>query len=428
MPPNNLPQEKTGVISSIAFGGKGITRDDQGKVFFVPFTAIGERVCYAVQKEKKQYGEGELLKILEPSPMRTTPLCPYFTRCGGCQLQHLLYEEQVRIKQSSVIESLRKTYPEASLNLNPSATPWEYRRKIELTLRPGKRGFDCGYIQTDHKSLIEIEQCPIFLPPNHPVILKVATIAKEFHASKDNEGRVALIKQGEDTVMVNFDFKHCPPNAEKVLSNIKTSLIRGIRLSSPERKIYYGDKTLSVALEGMELIFHPDAFIQNHPEESRMIYKKIAEIVKDAHPFRALDLYSGIGISTLLIAPYCGFVDSVELSKHAHIAAVENGKKQGFKNCLFHMGFVEDHIEKLLTQKPTLAICNPPREGLSQEVCNKLSESELKDLIYISCHPATLARDLKFFKDKGFKWKFGQAFDMFPQTGHVETLVHIEKI
>jgi 23S rRNA (uracil1939-C5)-methyltransferase len=141
-----------------------------------------------------------------------------------------------------------------------------------------------------------------------------------------------------------------------------------------------------------------------------------------------IDLYSGIGISSLLAAPYCDEIDAVELNRHAVQLANANASANQLTNIHFHAGKVEEVLGRLLKKEPALALCNPPREGMDKSACSLLAASSVQDILYISCHPATLARDLKIFKEAGFSYKEGKGFDMFPQTGHVETLVWIKRL
>lgn len=420
-----LPIE--GEITSFAFGGKGILRNAEGLVVFVPFTAPGEKVSYCITKQKKQYAEGELLKVLKASPHRITPLCPYFTQCGGCQLQHLDYPYQVTLKQQSVQEALVRVYPEVKVECAPSATEWNYRRRIHLTLKPAKEGFESGYITTDHHSLIQVQQCPIFLPADHPLIPQVARIAKKLNAQPENNGKATLIKLQEDRFLVHFHFKQFPKNAEKVLKDSLSLPIAGLCLSAPGHEIKIGEESLNFAIGDLSFRYTPRAFIQNHPEESQLIYQSIQDQIEASKPDLLLDLYSGIGITSLLASPHCQSIDAVESNREAISLAKQNASANNRKNILFHQGLVEEKLIQLLKKKPDMAISNPPREGMEKIACEMLASSTVKRLIYISCHPATLARDLKFFKEKGFKLEMARAFDMFPQTGHIETMAILSR-
>lgn len=416
-----------GIITNLAFGGKGILRTYEGKVVFVPFTIPGERIRYTISKDKKHYAEGDLTEVLDPSPERITPICPYFTKCGGCQLQHIDYPGQVKYKLASIEQTLRTVYPEASIQMNPSRSPWEYRRRIHLTLRPTQNGFITGYIGQDNHSLVQVEQCPIFAAPDDPVVKRAAHIASQLQADRGNSGKALIIKTTDGKFLLHFHFKQCPKNAKDVLSGSLKNPIMAIELSAPRTHLKYGKSVHAMDIEGIQVAFSSEAFVQNHPDESALIYLNIKQYVESIAPKRMLDLYSGIGISSLLASPFCSEIDAVEWNRYAVQLANENASANQLANIHFHEGKVEDLLSKLLKKEPSLALCNPPREGMDKMACNLLAASKIQDLLYISCHPATLARDLKIFKEAGFNYKEGKGFDMFPQTGHVETLVWIRR-
>jgi 23S rRNA (uracil1939-C5)-methyltransferase len=416
-----------GTIQDLAFGGKGILRNSEGKVVFIPFTIPGERIRYAITKDKKHYAEGALTEVLDPSPERITPACPYFTKCGGCQLQHIDYQAQVRYKKAAIEQALRTVYPDASIQMSPSRTPWGYRRRIHLTLHPTQNGFITGYIGQDNRSLVQVDQCPIFTSPDDPVIKITAEIAARLQATRTNSGKALLVKTGTEKYLLHFHFKELPKNAKEILSKSLKDPISAIELSAPRSHLSYGKNQLSMSIEGLQVSYSSDAFVQNHPDESALIYQEVVHLIKKISPEKMLDLYSGIGVSSLLAAPFCKEIDSVELNRHAVKIAKENASANQRGNICFHEGKVEEALTKLLKKNQTLALCNPPREGMDKAACHLIAASTVQDLLYISCHPATLARDLKIFKESGFIYEEGKGFDMFPQTGHVETLIWIKR-
>jgi 23S rRNA (uracil1939-C5)-methyltransferase len=420
------PQPLKGKISSFAFGGSGILKTDEDMVVFIPFTAPNESVSYEIVKQKKRYAEGKLLQVLEPSPHRIEPRCPYFTTCGGCQLQHLDYPYQATLKKQAVQEALQRVYPEVETEMVPATSAWSYRRRIHLTLKPLDKGFAVGYISYDNESLVEVDQCPIFLPAKDLIFKQVREIAKQFDSEPSNSGKAALIKMDDQGFLLHFHFKKAPKNAEKVLKEALKLPLSGIFLSAPGKEFRFGEESLTFALDHFSFRYTPRAFIQNHPEESALIYHAIREEVKATQPPVLLDLYSGIGITSLLAADYAGKIEAIEANREAIKLSQQNAEANG-KKISFHLGLVEKKLPEILSKKPFMAISNPPREGMEPSACTMLAESSIQKLIYISCHPATLARDLNVFKANGFILKKSRAYDMFPQTGHVETVAFLEK-
>lgn len=417
-----------GEISSFAFGGKGILRTQEGMVVFVPFTAPGEKITYTIAKKKKHYAEGQLLKVLQPSKHRIKPLCPYFLKCGGCQLQHLDYPYQMLLKQQTVQEALSRVYPHVEVAASPSKQQWNYRRRVHLTLKASKQGFEAGYIGEDNQSLVTVQECPIFLPSQHPLIPLIAAMAKKLHADPENSGKVALIKLHEEKFLAHFHFKRLPKNSEEIAKEFLQAPLAGILFSAPGKEIRCGEESLLFTIDNFSFKYTPRAFIQNHPDESLLIYQTIQQEIKAFKPRVLLDLYSGIGVASILAAPHTHSIEAIEANKEAVSLAKQNAVINSCKNIRFHQGLVEEKISQALTKKPDMAISNPPREGMERTACEKLAGSSIQRLLYISCHPATLARDLHLFKEKGFDLSQAQAFDMFPQTGHIETLVILNRI
>ena len=155
----------TGTVSNIAFGGEGIIRNE-GLVTFIPYAAIGDQLSYRIKEQKKNFAKGEIVNILQPSPQRTEPLCPYYGICGGCQLQHVNYDAQLEYKRQWVEDALKRQAGFTNITV-PAVTPteqqWTYRRRISLTLKADFNHYLVGYINIDHTTLVEVDQCPIFL-------------------------------------------------------------------------------------------------------------------------------------------------------------------------------------------------------------------------------------------------------------------------
>jgi 23S rRNA (uracil1939-C5)-methyltransferase len=399
----------TGEIGSLAFGGSGILRCADRMVVFVPFTAPKDLIECRLVQVKKNYAVGELSKLISKGPDRIEPRCPYFGTCGGCQLQHLNYSAGCNYKQNAVRDALKH-----DVDMNPAQETWGYRRHITLTLEPLSRGFRVGYITMDNASLIEVKQCPIFLTEKTPIFETIAAICSELDSSKSKEGKVKIVKTGKGEVCLLFHFDVIPPNFKEVCKTV-----------SLPPSITIGDTTFSIQVEGITFLTQAGLFLQNHEEMSRKIYKEVKRIVEKSKPDVLLDLYCGIGISSIIAAPFAKEVYGVEWDKKA----IEFAKKNGadFPHVHFEANDVDKALKRLLNKEPSLVIVNPPRIGLSKEAAEMLRSSRCPALVYISCQPATLERDLKILQKGDFKIEKASAFDMFPQTGHVETLVYLTR-
>ena len=414
-------------ITELAFGGSGVCKEE-GIVVFVPFTAPQDDVEIEIIKRKKRFAFGKIKKILSPSPLRVAPPCPYFTRCGGCQLQHLNYPAQLDAKRLFIEDALKRiggvqiTVPPVI----PSPKQWHYRAHIRLQIHPKGQGFEAGYIESDQTTLLPVTQCPLFSEIS-------LTPIQELLASLENrgveKGFLRLFKTTKGKILLVLSFSpHLPQNWALCKTALQhTSEWEGILLASPEEGITHeiGQIDCTVELEGMKLAFSPFGFMQNNPEQSALLHQAIlAAIPKQAK--RVLDLYCGIGLTSLLLKDK--EVIGIELDEET----VQKAKQNALENQCDHVRFFAGKAEELASQyldafQPDVVLCNPPRTGLMPELISSLTLDPVPTLIYVSCMPATLARDLKLLQEGGYRVVAVQGFDMFPQTTHVETVVILEK-
>lgn len=413
--PNDLI---TGEIQSLAFGGEGILRHE-GFVVFIPFAAPGDLVKCRIRRVKKSYGYGDLVEILRPSLQREKPRCPYFGRCGGCQLQHISYEGQLEQKKVWVEDALLRIGKFTDIPVAPviPATPhWVYRRHIDLHLQPTERGYIAGYIEVDNRSLIEVKQCVIFVPPENPLLSQVQEVVKQLKPTCPDPAKLTLLKEN----VLHFHFKELPSNAAEVIekAQVRYPNWKAVILSSSTKTLTFGKQELACTIDGLTFQFSSTVFMQNHPEQSLNIYRKINELAKNAP--KILDLYCGIGISSLLLAKQGSSVTGIEYNQKSIDCALRNARTNHISNAQFQKGAVEEVISTLAI--PDFVILNPPREGLDPRVIDRLKIQRPEQIVYVSCMPATLARDLRLLD---YQIALCQPYDMFPQTAHVETLMHL---
>lgn len=401
LPKLKLNSIVTGEISQIAFGGSGLLRIDNF-VLFVPYTAPKDIIEARIVELKKGYGRAELVRIISPSPFRTKPKCPYFGTCMGCQLQHLQYKTQLEIKKGAVADALQRigklNHP--LVEIVPSEKEFGYRERITLHLKDEK----LGYIGPDNKSILEIHTCPIFT--DEPIIQELQKF-KHAHFKK-NHGRIQILKDKKGGFLVHLATEPPPSNMEKTQLEIE----------------FRGDKPIQSEILGLKIEYSPKVFIQNNFEESIKIYSEILSIMQDVKPHKVLDLYSGIGVTSCLLAKAGMEVHSIELNP----ASVKYARKNAQLNNLSNIQFSQGKVEAILKDDPSFdaVILNPPREGVERQVLLTLSKMKPKTIVYISCMPSTLARDLKLLSDD-YEIKIVKAFDMFPQTGHIETLIRLNR-
>lgn len=422
----------TGDIQSIAFGGEGILRY-QGFVVFVPFTAPGDKIVCRITEVKKSFAKGEVVRLEQASPQRVKAPCPYFGSCGGCQIQHLNDDAQAKYKLSAVTDALKrighlKTPP---AQIIPAHQKWAYRRHITLHLKPVGQGFEAGYIGVDHHSLVVIQSCPIFNTPQDPIIEQLQELVGSLSNSTQQEGRVMILKNHRDQYVLSFQFASLKGLD---LHSFQTSLqhypiFTGIIVQSPQEQRIYGDPYCEQKLEGLLFRFTPQAFVQNNPEQSTNIYKHICTLTGERSHKKILDLYCGFGITSLLLSRQGHAVTGIEYNPDAIRFAQDNGQLNHLKQAHFIQGDVEKVLPRWLKTEghADLILMNPPRTGLSKGVIQTVLKAEPNELIYVSCMPTTLARDLALFCQQQYDIQQCIVYDMFPQTAHVETLIHLKK-
>jgi 23S rRNA (uracil1939-C5)-methyltransferase len=421
----------TGTIIGIAFGGAGILKHD-GLVVFIPYTAIGDVVNVRIAKISKNFAHGELVNVIQSSPDRTTPHCPYFGTCGGCQLQHLTYPAQLNHKKGAVEDSLKRIGEVGQLpieNIVPSSLQWAYRRHIRLTLQYEKGHFAAGYISNDHRTFLKVNGCPIFVEEDK-VIEEVQDIASKLFSPMSQEGNATLLKEDEgDGYLCVFRFeKQFPTNFEEVIQAAiqKWPFWKGVTGIVAGKIKSFGAATTTMTIGGLVFSYSPNAFIQSHPEQSKAIYEHICSLVHQAKARKVLDLYCGIGITSLLLGKRGVDMMGIEENPEAIKLARLNAEANQIQNVQFIQGDAGKELPKLPFFKASdLLIVNPPRIGLDQKVVDAIGKVRPKKLIYVSCMPPTLARDLKKLSVFGYTISSCKPYDMFPQTAHVETVVEL---
>ena len=393
---------KSSKIEKIIFGGSGLTREN-GCVIFVPFSAPGDEVTLKVIQEKKRYKIAQIQHLLTPGQDRVSPRCPHFQKCGGCQLQHLSYKAQLQAKQSFAQETL-----DLPVEIVPAASSWNYRSHLRFNLKKKGKGFQFGFIGIDNHTLVEIQYCPLFLEdPEFFSALKSYLASLPNHGIQSGSFRLFKTKQH---FTLAFSFY---PKLPSTL--LPFPLAQGTAFKSPKKEVHLGTTQIPAKVLGLPVQFSPYGFMQNNLSMSEHLYQTTLDWIGTA-PKKILDLYCGVGITSTLLA------------QRGHtVIGVDSNKATLKKNSSAHFicNSVEHVLPKLLESfQPDVILVNPPRTGLSKEVRLLLNAPQL---LYISCMPPTLKRDLEDLKNI-YTLKEAKAFDMFPQTTHVEILTNLTKI
>jgi len=409
----------TGTVQTLAFGGEGILRHE-GQVVFVPFTAIGDVVEVEVREIKKSFARAKLLRVLESSKERIAAPCQHFATCGGCQLQHLEYASQLKAKHEWVEQALKRIGG-LDLKVQPvigAQDQWGYRRVVKLRFGADLK---LSYVNAESNGQVAIESCPIFSSNTQlwsDLNAFLHTLLEGAHCSgqltlyrADNENYVAFVKS---------------EGSEKVEARVELpASVKGCLIKSAGRTRSVGDVNLGFEQHGLTFSYTPLCFVQNHAEQSAKISAQVIELVVASGAKEVLDLYCGFGISAIALAKKGMNVTAIESNPESIRMAKLNAKKNSA-----HVEWVCDDVTKVLKsalkKRPGAIIVNPPRTGLAPSVAKTLATSRVPQIVYVSCMPQTLARDLKVICEAGYKVAECQPYDMFPQTTHVETVVSLK--
>ncbi len=412
-------------IEAVAFRGYGVGRVS-GKVVFVPYTVTGDTAWIDIIEEKKKYSTGRLIQIVDPSPRRVNPPCPYFGTCGGCQWQHIDYRFHGELKETILREALERIGKIRDLpprHVTLSTKPYGYRLRVQLKVREQTLGY---YRERSHE-IVDINHCPISDPLVNQMIQQIrgewTVFSKmegiEINISRDEEKAVLILHP----LAWNRDSEDF---AKKFLQN--HPILKGIAIVARNGLRQWGDPTLnftaSLYRSGTKRIlgFRASAlsFFQVNPEQNRKLIETALEFSEVRKNEILLDLYAGIGNFTLPLAGEASKVTGVEENRIAVEDAQFNAQENGIKNCDFVCGKAKE-VLKNLTKKPDEIILDPPRTGC-KTILDQVIGMKPKRIIYVSCEPTTFSRDIRLFAENGYFLQKLGLIDMFPQTYHMEVI------
>lgn len=429
-------------INSLTSTGEGIGSLEGLKVF-VDGALPGEEVQAVLTTKKKNYGVGKLLKVLSPSSDRVAPICPLFGACGGCQIMHLTYPAQLVNKTERVKEALSRIgkvdAPVAPCI--PSPLPLAYRNKIQLPVVWSGEVKTMGLFRKKTHDVIPVHRCFIQSPEGEAIL---QWIQKNLNTSSVRYVLIRTASRGEEHgSMVIFvtdgrfesALKSCAHALCKSIPSVKSVYVNPHRGSTntilgPTFRLLAGDPFIIEALKvsgHTEMVknfrISPSSFFQVNPSQTEQMYQYVLSQADLKADETLLDAFCGVGTMALFGADYVQHVIGIECVKEAIVNATENAKLNQTTNATFICGKAEDIIPKL--ERMTTVFLNPPRKGCDPRLIQSLLLKEPPKILYISCDPATLARDLKSLCEK-YEVAAVQPFDMFPQTMHVETVVTLK--
>lgn len=431
-------------IDKIIYGGDGIGEYDGVKVF-VPYSAPQDRLLVSIQVKKKGYYIGRIKAILEPSPFRIQPPCPYFFICGGCHFQHLKYDYQLVVKKLFTNETLQRVGKIFCLASNPKPAPteWHYRNKTQFPLAPPLK---IGYFQRKTHQIIETEKCllhPTSFDSIRSFFKHSIREAKEtIYDENQHQGNIRhlILRQGFNTneclIVIVTKEKSVAPAVYQELTRLKGISIVGIvqninpiktnRILGNKFKPLIGQDFYYEKILDKKFRISAGSFFQVNTAQTETLVQTVLKFLSPQGDEQVLDLFSGVGTFSIILADLVGHITGIEVNPTAVADAQENLKLNSIKN----VDFVCANAESALTgyrkfDKIDLVILDPPRKGLSNELIHSIVDLKPQCLCYISCNPATLARDLAQFDQLGYEATEIELVDLFPQTYHIEAVAKI---
>ena len=375
-------------ITGLSHDGRGVGRHN-GRAVFVEDAVPGDQVLARITDKKRRFWQAELVQILTPSSERTTPFCPHYGHCGGCQLQHLTPAAQRNWKQHNLLTNLKRTWSDTDFEVLPAVTGPEtgYRRRARFHVTPTAKGPEAGFRRLKSHRIEDIDHCPL-----------LETALDEHWADKRAQ------------LEVN------PPKKPLQLTGV-----------AADNGVYWSDGKATPApyytVKGLRLHFHPESFIQVNRTINAQMVEQALDWLALSQADQALDLFCGIGNFTLPMAQQAGHVTGVEGVSQAVTLARHNAQANGLNNTAFHVAnLFEDPSQHAWAQLPyTKALLDPGREG-AEAVCRWLKPKPLERLVYVSCNPATFSRDSALLKANGWRLVKLRLLDMFPHTIHTEVM------
>ena len=413
-------------IERLAFGGAGIAKKD-GKVFFVIGGLPKDTLEINIIKDKGSYAEAVIANIIEPSPDRIEPNCPVFKLCGGCQLQNLTYPAQLREKEHILKETMSRIGGMHDAPLEPivsSPKEFGFRNKVTLSAWFYKGQWHLGYNQKGSTRKVPIESCPISEEIVDKTITKISDVLSSLGDPHFPLDKIHISSNG-----VKSQITLVPVHNRKG-DTLKT-LHRHLKRHEETENVSIagiGETGFEFSILGNKFITTPSAFTQVNSSINELMINTVLEWAELNENTTVLDLYSGIGNFSIPLARASKEVLGVEISKNSVKLANKNAELNSVKNIVFQNASSEDAITILNDQeeKFDLVVLDPPREG-AKEIIDGLVKLDPEKIIYVSCDPATLARDLKKLDVLGYKVVKIRPFDMFPQTFHIESITMLSK-
>jgi 23S rRNA (uracil1939-C5)-methyltransferase len=395
--------------TALVYGGDALGRLPDGRAVFVPFVIPGETARLSIHEEKRGHARAALLEVLQPSPQRLVPPCPHFTHCGGCHYQHIPYPEQLAAKAEILREQLQRIGGLSQIPLQPivaSPNPFNYRNYVQFHLDPlGKLGFQAAR----SNQVIPISECHLPETPLNEIWSQI-----DIEPVPGLERLSLRLGAGEEIQLILESSQPQP-----ILFSVEELPVSAVHLSPSGTVVLAGSEALGMDIFDQSFQVSAGSFFQVNSRMAEAMVHHLLEILPLQPNMTLLDLYCGVGLFSLFLAPRFGRLIGVEVSASACRDFAVN------LDPFDHVELYEAPVEAVLKQinfHPDLILVDPPRAGLGQAVLDGLLAQQAPWLVYVSCDPSTLARDARRLTAEGYRLKTITPFDLFPQTYHIESI------
>jgi len=440
-------------ITGINHEGQGVGRIGDF-VVFVNNALPDELVNARIIKKTSSYAIGKVNEIKELSEKRTVPLCSAFGKCGGCTLQHLNYKAQLEVKTDLVMQNMKRIGGFEDLTVHPTIgmeNPFNYRNKAQFPVGMTPNGHAIGFYAPRSHNIIETENCEIQDEMGNKVKKIVSSYIKKYNVSiYDEQKHKGLIrhimsrtgfKTGEVMVVLVINGTEIPhknelvsmltkemPEIKSIMLNVNTK--KGNVILGDKNICIYGKDTITDYIGKFKFEISPLSFFQVNPVQTEVLYAKALEYANLTGNETVFDLYCGIGTISLFLSQKAKKVIGVEVVEAAVEDARRNAMLNGVENVEFHAGETEKVIPEMYSRgiRADVVVVDPPRKGCDEKLLDTLVRMKPERIVYVSCKPATLARDLRYLADRGYAPVDVQPVDMFPMTTHVECVTLMSRV
>ena len=430
--------------------GQGIAKID-GCAVFVPNAIVGEKCRIRIEKAQKTWAAGKLVEILEKSPHRVNRECPVAKLCGGCDFWHMDYAEETRLKADRVKTALNRIGGETLTDVPILAAPtcYGYRNKAQYPVAQQKGRVFAGFFKAGTHSVVENQRC-LILPEETEQVKKIVIDYVNHYriTAYDETTHKGLLRHiyvrrgavsGQVLVCLVCNGRKLPhpedlirwlqsvPGFTTLVLSVNTK--KGNTVLGDEFITLFGPGYIEDTLCGLTFRLSPRSFYQVNHHQAQRLYDAAISQAQITGDDLVLDLYCGVGTITLAMAKVAGKVIGVEVVEQAVVDARENAKRNGIENAEFFCGDAGKAALELESRgvRPDVVVVDPPRKGLNADTIEALARMSPRRIVYVSCDPATLARDIALLKVRGYSLKNAQAIDLFPKCSHIESIAVLEK-